>query len=101
MSLHPVSSSPPILPAPAILASALLLANTSTQHPNRKSVGTGCKQVDEILDGGFRYGEITGLAIASPSGAAGDAEGGGYGVGSVGRSVSCVVFPEVLVVFFG
>jgi len=94
--------SPETLPAPATLA-LTLLSNITSHHPEQKFVATGCKQLDEVLDGGFRYGEITGLAIASAFGTSGGREGVGNGVGDVGRSVSFVIFLAGFgaVLFFG
>lgn len=92
LTIMPPPLSPETLPAPATLASTLL-SNITSHHPEQKFVATSCKQLDEVLDGGFRYGEITGLAIASAFGTAGGREGVGNGVGEVGRSVSFVIFP--------
>ena len=61
-------------PAPPILASTLL---GNLQRVNRtKSLRTGFRPIDEdVLDGGLRYGEITGLAGPGPG------FGGGVGMG--------------------
>ena len=55
--------------APALLGSTLLANEEERESTRPDSASSGNRSIDaEVLDGGFRYGEITSIAGASGSG---------------------------------
>ena len=61
--------SEPSQAVPPIMASTLLMTAETDKRLRRKPLSCGLASIDDlVLDGGFRYGEITSIAGAAATG---------------------------------